>query len=154
MTLPEAGFSITFEMFDPDGCKHLITMRAETAEQWTYVMPHRKAFVEKAKSTGWTVGNNRPAPKPADHSNGGGQYKEFQASQLIKTFDDSGKMLIKIKGGQYEKFGVPVYEEDFDALGIDLDELKPGSHPFNHRVKAVLKDDGNPGRLSGCLHNQ
>lgn len=80
-----------------------------------------------------------------------GQYKEFDAHTLIKTYDDNGELRVKVKGRPFEKFGVPVYEEEFDILPVDLDDLQPGAHPFSHRVKAILKDDGNPRKIVEVL---
>jgi hypothetical protein len=100
------------------------------------------------------AGDTTPSQSPPvqkDTRQNGGQYKEFDAHTLIKTYDDNGELRVKIKGAPFEKFGVPVYEEDFSILGIDLDELKPGAHAFSHRVKAVLKDDGNPRKIVEVL---
>lgn len=99
------------------------------------------------------AGNNaeHQSPTVRKQAENGAQYKEFDASQIIKTFGDDGELRIKIKGHPFNTYGVPVYEEDFSILGLDIDELKPGSHPFNHRVKAILKDDGNPRKIVEVL---
>lgn len=155
--MQEAGFSLTFKMLDEHGGDYLVTMRAETAEGWPLVLQERKKLVDMALAKGWTLAVGREQPtngkstsKP-NVNNSDGSFKDFDATQIIKTFDDNGNLRIKVKGHPFEKFGVPVYEEDFSILGIDVDQLKPGAHEFSHRVRAVLKDDGNPRKIVEVL---
>jgi hypothetical protein len=159
--MEEAGFSLTFKLYDAQGGDYLVTMRAEAADKWPEVLQERKKLVDWAAGKGLSVAAGHGAAKQSDSSprmngsNGsktsGDQFKDFDATQIIKTFDDNGNLRIKLKGHPFEKFGVPVYEEDFSILGLDIDQLKPGAHEFNHRVRAILKDDGNPRKVVEVL---
>jgi hypothetical protein len=158
--MEEAGISINFKLYDEQGGDYLITMRGETADKWPEVLQERKKLVDWAAGKGLSVAQGRQANAGANgsaapKSNGGGNkadnFKEFDAAQIIKTFDDDGNLRIKLKGKPFEKFGVPVYEEDFGILGVDVHELHTGPSPFNHRVRAILKDDGNPRKVVEVL---
>jgi hypothetical protein len=156
--MEEAGISINFKLYDENGGDYLVTMRGETADKWPEVLQERKKLVDWAAGKGLSVAAGRQSEarstgNGAPKTNGGGnntansQFKEFDATQIIKTFDDDGNLRIKLKGKPFEKFGVPVYEEDFGILGMDVHELHTGPSPFAHRVRAILKDDGNPRKV-------
>jgi len=80
-------------------------------------------------------GLTQAASKPAASET---KYQDFDASQIVMTYDDNGKAAYKIKGAPFLKFGVRVWDEVLPELGIDPASLKPGPNPIQIRVRALM----------------
>ena len=66
-----------------------------------------------------------------------GTLVEFDATEIVTTFDDSGaRKLFRIKGGQFSTYGLRVWDEVLQQFGYDPEDLEPGSTPFTERVVA------------------
>ena len=66
-----------------------------------------------------------------------GNLVEFDATEIVTTFDDSGtRKLFRIKGGQFSTYGLRVWDEVLQQFGYDPKDLEPGSTPFTERVVA------------------
>jgi len=66
-----------------------------------------------------------------------GTLVEFDAAEIVTTFDDSGtRKLFRIKGGQFSTYGLRVWDEVLQQFGYDPEDLEPGSTPFTERVVA------------------
>ena len=84
---------------------------------------------DKSSSNG-TSGNGMPVSKDQD-----GNLVEFDATEIVTTFDDSGtRKLFRIKGGQFSTYGLRVWDEVLQKFGYDPKDLEPGSTPFTERV--------------------
>jgi len=147
---PESGFCLTFQMVDKNGVETMFTCRAPQLSDWKTVILARDKIIADLIGNGWSTAKRISAPTQSKPESSG-QYTEFDATQIVKTFDDDGRLFIKIKGGRFQKHGVPVYEEDFDSIPVDLEAMRPGTHDFRHRVRAVLKEDGNPRKIVEVL---
>lgn len=81
------------------------------------------------------------APVPA-----AGTFAEMEISEIVKTYDDSGKPSYKAKGAPYQKFGVRVWDEILPALDIDPATLNPGPNalpaPIRARVLMAVNESG------------
>lgn len=80
--------------------------------------------------------SSQPQPAPD------GNYIDFPATSITLAHDDNGQAVYKIKGDRYNKFGVRVWPEILPALGIDVDQLKPGPNPFGAVVRALMGEKG------------
>ena len=73
-----------------------------------------------------------------------GSTSVFVADELVLDYMD-GKAVYKLRGNEYSKFGVRVWPEVLPQLGIDVDQLKPGStriEPVKVQVRLKeIKDD-------------
>jgi|GEM_PF-3223095 hypothetical protein len=86
---------------------------------------------DKSSSNG-TSGNGMPVSKDQD-----GNLVEFDATEIVTTFDDSGtRKLFRIKGGQYANYGIRIWDEVLELFGYDPKDLEPGSTPFTEKVVA------------------
>jgi hypothetical protein len=65
-------------------------------------------------------------------------YKDFDASEILLSYDDKGQPTYKIKGVPFSKFGVRVWPEVLPDLGIDPDTLRPGPNLFRCKVRALM----------------
>ena len=66
-----------------------------------------------------------------------GTLVEFDATEIVTTFDDSGtRKLFRIKGGQFSTYALRVWDEVLQQFGYDPKDLEPGSTPFTERVVA------------------
>ena len=66
-----------------------------------------------------------------------GTLVEFDATEIVTTFDDSGtRKLFRIKGGQFSTYGLRIWDEVLQKFGYDPEDLEPGSTPFTERVVA------------------
>lgn len=163
-TLNEAGFSITFKMYDNHNSDVQITMRAATADEWVNVLKQRKALVEQTTQYGWRVfesgrpqGQVQPqpaapaqaTPKPATTQ--GQTGNTFTANILCVEFNPkNGEKVAKLKGGQWAKHGVRLWPEVAEALGFDLAQYQAGDHqiqPLN--VCYTLNDKNQPAKITG-----
>ena len=72
-----------------------------------------------------------------------GKLVEFDATDIVTTFDDSGtRKLFRIKGGPYATYGIRVWDEVLEQFGYDPNDLQPGSTPFTERIVARLGVSG------------
>ena len=115
--------------------KILIQLEHQTDELDTICtrLDTMKDIFNADKSSGnGTSGNPMPVSKNQD-----GKLVEFDATEIVTTFDDSGtRKLFRIKGGQFSTYGLRVWDEVLQQFGYDPEDLEPGSTPFTERVVA------------------
>ena len=73
----------------------------------------------------------------------------FSMDTIKVSIGDDGKTAYKACGGQYAKFGVRIWPETLPALGLVVEDLKPGPNPINPpiSVRALLTDAGQPRKV-------
>ncbi len=87
------------------------------------------------------------ATQPAPASPGE-QYRDFEATEILMSYDDKGNPTYKAKGAPYLKFGVRVWPEVLPSLGVDPASLRPGPNPVRIRVRALMGEQG-PRKIIG-----
>jgi len=89
-----------------------------------------------------TAANNTIQTQPGE------TYRDFDASEILLSYDDKGQPTYKVKGVPFTKFGVRVWPETLPALKIDPAKLKPGPNAYKARVRALMGEQG-PRKIIG-----
>lgn len=85
------------------------------------------------------------ASKPAAASE---TYRDFDATEIVLSYNDKGEPTYKLKGQPFLKFGIRVWPEVLPELGINPNTLKPGPNPIKCKVRALVANIGESGTVS------
>jgi len=113
--------------------KILVQLEHQTDELDTICarLDTRNSTLGNVPSNG-TSANGIPVNQDQD-----GKLVEFDATEIVTTFDDSGtRKLFRIKGGPYANYGIRIWDEVLELFGYDPKDLEPGSTPFTEKVVA------------------
>jgi len=113
--------------------KILVQLEHQTDELDTICarLDTRNSTLGNVPSNG-TSANGIPVNQDQD-----GKLVEFDATEIVTTFDDSGtRKLFRIKGGPYATYGIRIWDEVLELFGYDPKDLEPGSTPFTEKVVA------------------
>jgi hypothetical protein len=66
------------------------------------------------------------------------EFTTMQAESLIKSFNDKGEPVYKVKGEPYSKFGVRLWPEVLEKLPIDAEKLEPGPNKIDLPLRVLM----------------
>lgn len=125
-TTTEAGAIVWWDMYDADGSRVNITLRASTYQQATALLTERRHIIDKVEKGGWTAVRqvSQPAAPATPHQtlqqafpNNSSDSGSFDTSNVRK--DNVGFL---VQGGNFTEFGIRAWPEVWEAAGIVPEE--------------------------------
>lgn len=92
--MPEAGFSVNFNIVGPKGESHQVTLRGPTSSDWPKVWEDRKAFLLKCKEANWVL-YTPPQPMPAPESKPVALAREAGGAEAADKVKEAMKVTVK-----------------------------------------------------------
>lgn len=122
-TTTEAGAIVWWDMYDADGSRVNITLRAPTYQQATALLTERRNVIDKVEKGGWTT--VRQASQPA--ASAAPQQQAFSANSSDSGSFDTAKVRkdnvgFLIQGGNFTEFGIRAWPEVWEAASIRPEE--------------------------------